>query len=94
MTRIASKTGEPFGPQVESFEGVVLQIRATEINALASLMYGPFLQWPGVASLNLTLMALPVGVGALLGSVVLVRGDRNPQNCPGSAALSPEFTGA
>ena len=95
LTRIASKTGEPFGPQVGSLEGVVLQIRATEIKAVALLMYGPFWQLPdAVASLNLTLMALPEGAGALLGSVVFVRGDWNPQNCPVSAVLNPEFTTA
>ena len=66
LTRIALKTVAP----VESL------ICATEINALASLMYGPFWQLPeAVASLNFTLMVLPVGVGAWFGSVVLVRGD-------------------
>jgi len=78
FTLMALNTGEPPGPQNGSFEGVVLQICATESNAVGSgvvvsLRYGPLWQLPPMlrsATLNFTLLAVPVKGGIGLGRVM------------------------
>ncbi len=78
FTLMALNTGEPPGPQNGSFEAVVLQSCATESNAVGvgvvvSLRYGPLWQVPPLlrsATLNFTVMLVPVTGGGGLGRVM------------------------